>query len=306
MGFLQCMRLTAILAALLAGVNAAGSAYGSDGRPNGGSKPVWSPDGTKVAFLSGTPNRPLNLWIAEAEGDSAPRQLTRLGARLTGWAADGKTLYCETMRGGSSSLYKVDVAAGVQTPALSFLPQGATDIAWSPEGSHVAYVVPHQEHRDLWVAGTDGTGHRQLTESLHVRSMDWSPAGDAIAFDVGGVAGRSTYTVDASGESEPTKVFGGIGSDPSWSPDASLLALVGMHSLTVVKTDGGGAKRLHVSQADRTPLDWSADGRRLAFTAVQGRTLGISTVDVETEEQVTIAAPWDLAGYARWSPDGRL
>jgi dipeptidyl aminopeptidase/acylaminoacyl peptidase len=78
-----------------------------------------------------------------------------------------------------------------------------------------------------------------------------------------------------------------------------------MHSLTVVNTDGSGAKRLHVTQADRTSLDWSADGR-LAFTAVQGRTLWVSTVDAETEEEVAVAGPWDLAGHARWSPDSRL
>ena len=293
-----------MVSCLLAGVNAAPPAFGSLKGPNGGIEPVWSPDGTKLAFLSGTPTTPLNVWVVDTEGDGEPRQLTQFGARLKGWSGDGSAIFFHTLRGSTSAYYAIDVATGDRTPVLTFLPQDARQVVLSQDGGSAAYLRPHERHKDLWVADVAGASAHQLTEEMYVRTAAWSHDSGRLAFDVGGVAGMSTFVVSASGEVEPVRVFGGVGSEPSWSPDDSRLALLGMHTVIVVSAEGGDAKRLHVSQANRAPLDWAGEGKTLAFTSVQGSVLAVSTVDVESGEEDVVSTGWTYAGHARWSPDG--
>src|SRR5512136_2759734 len=87
---------------------AGGAAQAASTGPNGGSHPLWSPDGTRIAFQSATPNSPVNVWVMST-ASGVPRQLTRLGARLVGWSAGSRSIYCQTMRDGKSAFYSVDV-----------------------------------------------------------------------------------------------------------------------------------------------------------------------------------------------------
>jgi Tol biopolymer transport system component len=55
--------------------------------------------------------------------------------------------------------------------------------------------------------------------------------------------------------------------DPAWSPDGRSIAFVTEHSLLVMRTDGGGVRRLYRIQAGSVGgPSWSPDGRSIAFT----------------------------------------
>jgi Tol biopolymer transport system component len=274
--------------------------------PNGGSAPLWSPDGRWLAFVSATPNSPVNLWVAPASGrGGSPCQLTRLGARSLGWAPDSRALYCQTYRSGRAGYYAAGLNGAPEQAVLSFLGERVTTVVPSADGRRVAFVRRGDSGRDLWIADWDGRNEHRLTEKLPVRTPAWNPDGARLAFDVGGVYGEATYVVDAAG-GEPRLVFGGVGSFPSWSPDGKQLVVLGLHAATLVGADGQENRRLHISQEDRSPLSWSPDGTRLVYTAVEGAARAIATVEVASGKTQVLSSGWTQAGSPRWSPDGRF
>jgi len=122
--------------------------------------PAWSPDGSRIAFVSkrgGDPDRHWNwdLFVIEARPDAAPRQLTRFTGE--------------------------DNAAQWQSAP-----------AWSPDGRSIAYlrsggaawVDAAYGGPQLAVISSEGGEPRDLTASLdrHVGQPSWSPDGASLYF----------------------------------------------------------------------------------------------------------------------------
>src|SRR5262249_44089065 len=100
------------------------------------SAPMWSPDGRHVLFVwdrAGVSN----VYVADASGAQAPRELPAAGSGLNGafWSRDGQSL----MLPKNGDLWRVPIDGGAgsavwTTPALE------SGIVPSPDGSRVAFV----------------------------------------------------------------------------------------------------------------------------------------------------------------------
>ncbi|HLY02373.1 MAG TPA: S9 family peptidase [Candidatus Cybelea sp.] len=194
--------------------------------------PVWSPDGSAIAFLSDARSTgQLQLFIARADGRDA-RQIGRLNgnvARMT-WSPDGKTLaflYIAAAHRKAGALapgardvgvigtivdeqrlVTVNVATGglrSLTPADSYV----YEYGWSPDGSAIAVTYAKGNGDNNWwvarlarvdVAG--GTMRDLFAPSFQLNDPQWSPDGSRIAV-IGGImsdfgsTGGDLYLVDA-------------------------------------------------------------------------------------------------------------
>jgi Tol biopolymer transport system component len=102
--------------------------------------------------------------------------------------------------------------------------------------------------------------------------------------------------------------------DISLSPDGTRLAVSlrdperGTHDLWLLNSDGGKSQRLTSDPADEFAPVWSADGRRLLFSAAAGGQVNLLLKDVSALGDSTPLAA-DRLGLGRyaadWSPDGR-
>jgi len=100
---------------------------------------------------------------------------------------------------------------------------------------------------------------------------------------------------------------------PVWSPDSQYLAFSRYgyqeHSLYLVSALGGEERKLYSGAPAAAPLDWSPDGRRIAFSAANPEpgSYSIFSLALETLETRRLTEP--PAGYQDWapvfSPDGR-
>lgn len=181
--------------------------------------PAWAPDGRRIAYAAGT-----RIVVATATG----RTLAEISRpALVGgpaWSPNSRSLaFTEELDTDQIAVRQISVANADGTGRRALIGQ-ASDPAWSPDGSMIAYVAyPSRlaETGHVAVAKADGTGPRRLTPSGEAESSPaWSPRGRTIAF----VRGSSIVTTrtDGSGERVAIRSRTYRASDPAWRPPRAL------------------------------------------------------------------------------------
>ncbi len=143
---------------------------------------VWSPDGSKVAYLSDASGE-YQVYVQDAVGGSPPVRLTELGPGFRhslSWSPDGShlafadhTLALELLDLASRSVVQVDRAEREPMDA-GFDAKPIADYAWSPDGKWIAYakIDPDLVSRLYLYSLETGQRHR-VSEGLY---NDFGPA----------------------------------------------------------------------------------------------------------------------------------
>ncbi len=123
--------------------------------------PSWSPDGTRLAFVSNRTGRP-QIYTMNADGSNVQR-MTFAGPYNTGpdWGSNNKIVY-SGLRGGAVDILTVDMAKQMQrlTPGRG---KRSLEPSWTSCGRRVVYVS-NEDGRGarLWVASHDGAARQAL------------------------------------------------------------------------------------------------------------------------------------------------
>src|SRR5207244_3679949 len=129
------------------------------------SGPAWSPDGTKMAFVSNLGGNH-DISVMNADGTN-PTQLTNDLAQdeAPAWSPDGTRIAFTSNRGGNDEAYVMGADGSGQT-RLTQTPGGdAGSPAWSPDGTKIAYTVAvGVTSRTIWVMNADGSHPVQVTD----------------------------------------------------------------------------------------------------------------------------------------------
>jgi len=265
--------------------------------------PIWSPDGSMVAFLArkyekGWANNSNELWIAELDKRGKPSGLITRSeldnstiSMLAGWSQDHK-IGMWLSSPDKNLLYTVPTKGG---QAMQLTTKGSWMPSWSPDGK---YLYFDGINTDKWGG----------VESVPV---------------IGGVITRipikSKYSI------QPAVPTGGI----SLSPDGERIVfagnyfninesdirkeLEGSHIMTIPVVGGTPVQLTSNPLADGYPV-WSPDGRNIAFLRRKNKTENnttksfgnVYTIPAEggTPKQVTSEKDKVTFGRIDWSPDG--
>jgi len=150
-------------------------------------QPAWSPDGTRIAFVSVRNGDAADVYVMNADG-TGERRLTDHPAVDTdpAWSPDGARIAFSSERDGNAEIYAMNAdGSGVTRLTTNSTPDGHP--AWSPDGRRLAF------------AGTqcDDRGSSYCFPTIFVAG----PTGPPVAV--------------------------GLGQDPAWSPDGRKIAVTG-------------------------------------------------------------------------------
>jgi Tol biopolymer transport system component len=211
--------------------------------------PVWSPDGTQIAFSSNRDALGFNIWVVPAAGGT-PVKYTGAGGTSPDWSPDGSKIAFSSYS-GTTDIWVVNADRTSQTRITNTTDAWENEPVWSPNGSKLAYSSARAGSTQIWIMNADGTGQAQLTgltDTSPSYSPTWSPDGTKIAFASFRAGRGDLYVMNADGTNQTriTDTTTGTESDPRWSARGIVFSAIvdGTQSLFLINPDGTGLTQL--------------------------------------------------------------
>ncbi len=235
-------------------------------------EPAWSPDGTRIAFVSSRDGNS-ELYVMDADGSDVTRLTTTTESEGNpDWSPDGTRIVFDRLLASTNyEIFTMDAGGGDETRLTNVSDATDADPAWSPDGTKIAFQSnrsPHAGDLEIYVMDADGTDQTRVTSSFDSDTDPaWSPAGNQIVFRSRRTGAHRIYTMGATGTSpDPTAITDGNNdAEPSWAPDDSYIAFR--------RSDDGDAEIWLVSRegeftklTDNTTDDWQPDWRTATET----------------------------------------
>lgn len=189
-------------------------------------------------------------------------------------------------------------------------------------GNRIAWTLDEQGKRNIWVAEGPEFKARRLTSYLEddgqeLSSLDFSTDGDTVVYVRGGgknAAGQHPNpTSNPAGAEQAVWAVKWNGGEPK-KIDAGHSAKSGAGGWVAYTRDGqiwiapldGSTKPLQiVARGQNAEVEWSADGKKLAFTSARNDHSFIVVYDVESKTVKFLAPSVDSDESPRWSLDGK-
>jgi serine/threonine protein kinase len=152
--------------------------------------PVWSADGSEIAFGSTMGDAP-KIWKIGARGGTPQPFNNSQPSRDLTWAPGSRILY---QRPGNSAFHFLDPDGGDETLFMGDSGDGAADPlqffswmaapAYSPSGRQVAISCNCPEGEGIWVVAANDTSRTLIHDDSEILPLGWSADGDWVfAFD---------------------------------------------------------------------------------------------------------------------------
>jgi TolB protein len=156
--------------------------------------PVWSPDGSKIAFTSDKSGN-IDIWVIDADGSNM-RQVTRHPAwdDFPSWSSDGRKIAFQSDRAGTIDIWAIDIKTG-RTEQITNFSSDEYLPDWSPDMRWIAFASNKDTglfSMRIWAMNIDTK--KAILVSRGNGTIEqypaWSPDGSMIAYTSNGYDGH--------------------------------------------------------------------------------------------------------------------
>lgn len=183
--------------------------------------------------------------------------------------------------------------------------------AWSPDGSHLAYVSFETGHAVVYVQSLYTNQRKVLADFRGSNSAPaWSPDGKQLAVVLTRDGSSQIYLVRPDGSGLRRITFSGaIDTEPHFSPDGQYLLFTsdrgGSAQIYRMPAEGGPEQRMTFGEGANYSPRHNPDGKSFVFTHRENGTFYIATQDFQTGQMELITeGGWEKK--PSFAPNGKL
>lgn len=183
--------------------------------------------------------------------------------------------------------------------------------AWSPDGSHLAYVSFETGHAVVYVQSLYTNQRKVLADFPGSNSAPaWSPDGKQLAIVLTRDGNSQIYMVRPDGSGLKRVTFTtGIDTEPNFSPDGQHILFTsdrgGSAQIYRLPVDGGVEKRMTFGAGSNYSARYSPNGKSFVFTHFENRQFKIAIQDFQSGQMEMISAGgWEKK--PSFAPNGKL
>jgi eukaryotic-like serine/threonine-protein kinase len=284
--------------------------------------PVWSPDGTRIAFLRTAAPDVAEVWTVAAGGGDEHHIATSAGALC--WPKENWLIFSSRASPAETkALYRFAISSGdkvrITDPETTI--RGDTSPEVSPGGRFLAFIrVSTWNTSSLYVQPLKsdllpgGTLRKIDTGTLQPSDVTWGSSGNELIF-AAGFADHSLWRIGVAPGSKPQRL-NIIGADDGLQPSASsggVMAFArireeaGIWKLDLNESHSSSPQQVISSLRMNVRPQYSPDGQKISFISLRSGYAEIWVSDANGQRPTQLTAEsGPTTGDPFWSPDGRF
>ena len=306
--------------------------------PANESRPFYSPDGRKLAFISNRTGGGDIYVLTFATGEVARLTFDDGNEQLDGWSRDGKWIYFSSTShdiAGINDVFRVSADGGTPMEVAADRYTNEYFSQESPSGAAIALTAratasgqwwrngrSHLDEAEVWVMRDGASPSYQAVTSGGAKEMWplWSADGNSVFYVSDRSGAQNVWSRAIAGSAAPkqlTNFSRGRVLWPSISADGRLIAFEHDFEIWTLDPATGASSRVpitrrgapatigveHVTMTDGfSDLVLSPDGRKIAFVA-RGEVFAASAKDGGEATRLTRTV--DSEAHLAWSSDSR-
>jgi len=223
--------------------------------------PAWSPDGSKIAYVSFESKKSAIYIQTLATGE---RQKVSDLPGINGapaWSPDGSQLALTLSKDGNPDIYVLDLASRNLTRITDHFAID-TEPSWSKDGSQIVFTSDRGGKPQLYLVPADGGQPRRITHEgdYNARGV-FSPDGKSLAMVHGEGGNYRIAVMDLASQQLRVLTPGSLDESPGFAPNGSMILYAsrsgGVAQLSAVSIDGKVRQSLRIDGGEVREPAWS-------------------------------------------------